>query len=143
MASMHSFALRVQMPFDWESLLAFMRVRATPGAETVTERAYSRTITDSAGPQTLSVTYDPAGACLRIAYSGDAGTHSVVERRAKQIFKPEVSTPPIETSLRRDKCLAEIVARQPGLRVPGGWSAFELPCAPFWGSRSQCPLPPR
>src|SRR5215831_9992484 len=77
MASMHSFALPVQMPFDWESLLAFMRVRATPGVETVTERAYTRTITDGATPQTLSAIYDPAGTCLRIAYSGDAGTRSV------------------------------------------------------------------
>jgi hypothetical protein len=97
MASMHSFALPVQMPFDWESLLAFMRRRATPGVETVTERVYTRTITDGTTPQTLSVTYDAAGACLRIAYSGDAGIRSVVERRVKQIFKPDVSTRPIET----------------------------------------------
>jgi DNA-3-methyladenine glycosylase II len=139
MASMHSFALPVQMPFDWESLLAFMRVRATPGVETVTERAYTRTITDGVGPQTLSVTYDPAGACLRIAYSGDAGTRSVVERRAKQIFKPDVSTLPIETSLRRDKWLAEIVARQPGLRVPGGWSAFEIAVRAILGQQVSVP----
>src|ERR1043166_4710521 len=142
MASMHSFALPVQMPFDWESLLAFMRVRATPGVETVTERAYTRTITDGVGPQTLSVTYDPAGACLRIAYSGDAGTRSVVERRAKQIFKPDVSTLPIETSLRRDKWLAEIVARQPGLRVPGGWSAFEIAVRAILGGEGALAPPP-
>src|ERR1041385_6430219 len=139
MASMHSFALPVQMPFDWESLLAFMRVRATPGVETVTERAYTRTITDGVGPQTLSVTYDPAGACLRIAYSGDAGQRSVVERRAKQIFKPDVSTLPIETSLRRDKWLAEIVARQPGLPVPGGWSAFEIAVRAILGQQVSVP----
>jgi DNA-3-methyladenine glycosylase II len=139
MASMRSFALPVQMPFDWESLLAFMRVRATPGVETVTERVYTRTITDGAGPQTLSVTYDPAGACLRVAYSGDAGTRSVIERRAKQIFKPDVSTLPIETSLRRDKWLAEIVARQPGLRVPGGWSAFEVAVRAILGQQVSVP----
>jgi DNA-3-methyladenine glycosylase II len=139
MASMHSFALPVQMPFDWESLLAFMRVRATPGVETVTERVYTRTITDDARPQMLSVTYDAAGACLRIAYSGDAGTRSVVERRVKQIFKPEVNTLPIETSLRRDKWLADIVARQPGLRVPGGWSAFEIAVRAILGQQVSVP----
>ncbi len=73
---MHSFALPVQTPFDWESLLAFMRVRATPGVETVTERVYTRTITDAAGPQTLSVTYDPCGAMLQIAYSGNAAARN-------------------------------------------------------------------
>jgi len=136
---MHSFALPVQTPFDWESLLAFMRVRATPGVERVTERVYARTIADVAGPQTLSVTYDPVGACLRIAYSGDAGMRSMVERRAKQIFKPEVSTPPIETSLRRDQWLADIVARQPGLRVPGGWSAFEIAVRAILGQQISVP----
>lgn len=139
MASMHSFALPVQMPFDWESLLAFMRVRATPGVETVTERVYTRMIIDGAMPQTLSVAYDPAGACLRIAHSGDAGMRSVVERRAKQIFKPEVSTLPIETSLRRGKWLAGFVARQPGLRVPGGWSAFEIAVRAILGQQISVP----
>ena len=136
---MHSFALPVQTPFDWESLLAFMRVRATPGVERVTEQVYTRTITEGAGPQTLSVTYDPVGACLRIAYSGDAGMRGMVERRAKQIFKPEVSTLPIETSLRRDPWLADIVARQPGLRVPGGWSAFEIAVRAILGQQISVP----
>jgi len=123
---MHSFALPVQKPFDWESLLGFMRVRATPGVETVTDRVYARTITDGTTPQTLSVTCDPASAMLQIAYSGSAAARNVIERVMKQIFKPDVSTLPIETFLGRDKWLAGFVARQPGLRVPGGWSAFEI-----------------
>src|SRR5579864_3202681 len=106
MASPHSFALPVQMPFDWESLLEFMRRRATPGVENVTDVAYTRTITDGTAPQTLSVTYDPDGACLQIAYSGNGRARSMVECRAKQIFKTDVSTAPIETFLGRDKWLA-------------------------------------
>ena len=139
MASPHSFALPVQMPFDWESLLAFMRRRATPGVETVTDSAYTRTINYGAGPQTLSVTYDPAGLSLQIAYSGSAATRSTVEGRAKQIFKTDVSTVPIETFLGRDKWLAGFVARQPGLRVPGGWSAFEVAVRAILGQQVSVP----
>jgi DNA-3-methyladenine glycosylase II len=139
MASQHSFALPVHMPFDWESLLAFMRVRATPGVEMVPDSAYTRTITDGTVPQTLSVTYDPASACLQIAYSGNAAARSVVERRMKQIFKPDVSTLPIETFLSRDKWLAGMVARQPGLRVPGGWSAFEIAVRAILGQQVSVP----
>ena len=40
------FTLPVQTPFDWESLLAFMRLRATPGVESVNEKVYTRTITN-------------------------------------------------------------------------------------------------
>jgi DNA-3-methyladenine glycosylase II len=139
MASPHSFALPVQMPFDWESLLEFMRRRATPGVETVTDSAYTRTIADGAAPQTLSVTYDPLRSRLRIEYSGNAASRSVVESRAKQIFKSDVSTVPIETFLGRDKWLAGFVARQPGLRVPGGWSAFEVAVRAILGQQISVP----
>jgi DNA-3-methyladenine glycosylase II len=139
MASPHSFALPVQKPFDWESLLAFMRVRAIPGVEMVTDSAYTRTITDCTVPQTLSVTYDPGGASLQITYSGNAATRSMVENRMKQIFKTDVSTLPIETFLGRDKWLARFVARQPGLRVPGGWSAFEVAVRAILGQQVSVP----
>jgi len=139
MASPHTFALSVQTPFDWESLLEFMRRRATPGVENVTDSVYARTITDGATPQTLSLTYDPAGACLQIAYSGNGRARNTVESRAKQIFKTDVSTAPIETFLRCDKWLAGFVTRQPGLRVPGGWSAFEIAVRAILGQQVSVP----
>ena len=116
-----------------------MRRRATPGVEMVTDSAYTRTITDGAAPQTLSVTYDPASACLQIAYSGNGRVRSMVEGRTKQIFKTDVRTAPIETFLRRDKWLARFVARQPGLRVPGGWSAFEVAVRAILGQQVSVP----
>jgi DNA-3-methyladenine glycosylase II len=135
----HSFAVPVQPPFDWEYLLAFLRVRATPGVETVTDSAYSRTITDGAELQTLSVTYDCISATLQIACSGEAAARSMVEGRAKQIFKPDVSTRPIEAFLSRDAWLGGFVMRQPGLRVPGGWSAFEIAVRAILGQQVSVP----
>jgi DNA-3-methyladenine glycosylase II len=154
MPSTHSFALPVRMPFDWESLLAFLRLRATPGVETVTDSAYMRTITIGTTPQTLSVTYDQAGASLQVVYSqnrhsrnkdsqnahlGNAHTRSMVESRAKQIFKTDVSTGPIEAFLGRDAWLAGLVARRPGLRVPGGWCAFEIAVRAVLGQQVSVP----
>jgi DNA-3-methyladenine glycosylase II len=139
MASLHSFAVPVQSPFDWEYLLAFLRLRATPGVETVTDTAYSRTITDSAEPQTLSVTYDRTGCALQITYSGDAAARCTVEIRVRQIFKPDVSTRPIEAFLSRDAWLGGFVTQQPGLRVPGGWSAFEIAVRAVLGQQISVP----
>src|SRR5262245_7923506 len=113
---MHSFALPVQTPFDWQSLLAFLRVRATPGVETVTDSDYSRTIADGSGLQTLSVRFDQTAAALRVAYSGKADMRRVIDQRIKQLFTADLSTTPIETSLGRDPWLARFVRRQPGLR---------------------------
>lgn len=133
------FTLPVQTPFDWESLLAFMRLRATPGVESVTEKIYARTITQGSSPQTLSVAYDPTSATLQIEYSGDSVAQSLIQGRAKQIFKADVSTAPIETFLGRDRWLRGFVRRQPGLRVPGGWSAFEIAVRAVLGQQVSVP----
>src|SRR5436305_5197320 len=113
---MNTFTLPVQQPFDWESLLAFLRLRATPGVETVTDSAYTRTITDGAAAHTFSVTYDANAAALQVAYSGEASAQSVIESRARQIFNPDVNTIPIEAFLCCDPWLGAFVKNQAGLR---------------------------
>jgi DNA-3-methyladenine glycosylase II len=139
MPAPHSFALPVQTPFDWESLLAFLRARATPGVETVTGTSYTRTIGDEHGPQTLSVCYDGESAALQVACSGNAGLQSAITERIRQLFKIDVNTAPIETFLARDKWLARFVSRQPGLRVPGGWCAFEVAARAILGQQISVP----
>jgi DNA-3-methyladenine glycosylase II len=136
---MNSFTLSVQQPFDWESLLAFLRLRATPGVEVVTDSAYTRTIIDGAAAQTFSVTYDSQAAALQVAYSGNATAQSLVESRTKQIFKPHVNTVPIESFLCRDPWLSGFVKRQAGLRVPGGWSALEIAMRAILGQQVSVP----
>jgi 3-methyladenine DNA glycosylase/8-oxoguanine DNA glycosylase len=136
---MNSFTLSVQQPFDWESLLAFLRLRATPGVEVVTDSAYTRPIIDSAAAQTLSVTYDSKSATLQVAYSSETGARSLIESRARQIFKPDVNTVPIEAFLCRDPWLSGFVKRQAGLRVPGGWSALEIAMRAILGQQVSVP----
>jgi 3-methyladenine DNA glycosylase/8-oxoguanine DNA glycosylase len=139
MSSTRSFLLPVQQPFDWESLLAFLRLRATPGVETVTDSAYTRTITEGAAAQTFSATYDSKAAALQVVCSGTARGRSLVENRAKQIFKPDVDTAPIEAFLSRDAWISAFVKRQAGLRVPGGWSALEIAMRAILGQQVSVP----
>jgi len=138
MSSMHSSRLPVEQPFDWESLLAFLRLRATPGVEIVTDSAYTRTISD-AEAQTLSVTYDPATSSLQVVCPGTASTQNLVEGRAKLMFKPDLRTVPIEAFLCRDAWLKGFVKRQAGLRVPGGWSALEIAMRAILGQQVSVP----
>lgn len=141
MASSSSFTLPVQTPFDWGSLLAFLRVRATPGVETVTDSAYQRTIGAGDQPQALSVTYDHENACLRVDCSTQANVASsmAIEARVRQIFKADVNTSPIEKFLGRSPRLTAIVRQQPGLRVPGGWSSFEVAVRAVLGQQISVP----
>jgi DNA-3-methyladenine glycosylase II len=136
---MNSFSLPVQLPFDWESLLAFLRLRATPGVEVVTDSAYTRTIADGAAVQNLSVAYDSKSATLQVAYQGDATAQRLVEGRTKQIFKPDVNTALIEAFLCRDPWLAGFVKHQAGLRVPGGWAALEIAMRAILGQQVSVP----
>jgi DNA-3-methyladenine glycosylase II len=139
MPAMHSFAMPVRLPFDWEYLLAFLRLRATPGVETVTDLAYTRIIADDTEPRTFSVTFDQSGASLHVTYSGNANARAAIEVRVQHIFKANVDTELIEASLGRDAWLAGFVARQPGLRVPGGWSAFEVAVRAVLGQQVSVP----
>ncbi len=116
----------MQLPFDWQSLIAFLRLRATPGVETVTDSSYARTCRTRAAPQTVSVRYENAKARLHVEHSGDAGDRANLEERVTKIFSVGTDTRPIELFLQKDAWLRKFVARQPGLRVPGGWGAFEI-----------------
>jgi 3-methyladenine DNA glycosylase/8-oxoguanine DNA glycosylase len=139
MSSFHSFTLPVQQPFDWESLLAFLRLRATPGVEIVTDSGYTRTITGDAAAETFSVTYDTKATALQVAYSGESSVQSLIANRAKQIFKPDLNILPIEAFLCRDPWLSGFVKRQAGLRVPGGWSALEIAMRAVLGQQVSVP----
>jgi DNA-3-methyladenine glycosylase II len=135
------FSLPVRQPFDWESLLAFLRARATPGVETVTDSAYLRTIDCDGAPQTISVTYDRQSASLRIDCStGLSKAHAgAVEACVRQLFKSDINTSSIEEFLGRSRRLAALVRQQAGLRVPGGWSAFEVAVRAVLGQQISVP----
>lgn len=133
------FALPVQQPFDWQSLLAFLRVRATPGVEVVTDSAYMRTITEGGAAGTLSVIHDSKSAALQVVCSGEVRARSPLESRTTQMFKPDVNTVPIEAFLNRDPWLGGFVKRQAGLRVPGGWSALEISMRAILGQQVSVP----
>ncbi|HEU4414524.1 MAG TPA: AlkA N-terminal domain-containing protein [Candidatus Angelobacter sp.] len=126
MASKHSFAVPVHQPFDWESLLAFLRLRATPGVESVTESAYIRTACSRSRLQAVSVRYHQEKSLLHVDYTGDSADQAELEQRVRHLFKPEVNTSAIEEFLSRDPWLRGFVRQRPGLRVPGGWCGFEV-----------------
>jgi 3-methyladenine DNA glycosylase/8-oxoguanine DNA glycosylase len=89
--------------------------------------------------QRFFVTYDSATSALQVAYSGETSARSLVESRAKQIFKPDVNTMPIEAFLSRDLWLGGLVKKQSGLRVPGGWSALEIAMRAILGQQVSVP----
>jgi len=111
-------------------MTAFLRARAIPGVETVTaDGRYLRSIALDETAGTIEVRRsegrDARTLEATISLADDSRLPEVVER-LKVMFDLAADVRAIEAHLSQDALLRPIVARRPGLRVPGTWSGYEL-----------------
>lgn len=118
--------LPYRRPFDWSSLIAFLRRRAIPGVEFVTDYSYQRTIEMGGVPGFLTVKPDTTGPRLVVSLEtkGAKGLEQAVER-IRRIFDLGADPVQIASHLSRDPRLRHILKKRPGIRVPGVWDGFE------------------
>lgn len=114
-------------PFDWPSLIHFLKSCATPGVESIEGEIYRRTIEIGGIAGAIEV-WDEAPhtrLSMRVFLPGCDRLMQVVQR-ARRVFDLGADAPHIGSYLSRDTRLAAMVAARPGLRVPGAWDGFEL-----------------
>jgi AraC family transcriptional regulator of adaptative response / DNA-3-methyladenine glycosylase II len=114
-------------PFDWASVVGFLRERAIPGVEAADERSYRRTFASGGAAGVLEVSPAPGKPylTLRLQAAPPRELMAVVER-VRRIFDLGADPLPIGGQLAADPWLGPAVAKSPGLRVPGAWDGFEL-----------------
>jgi AraC family transcriptional regulator of adaptative response / DNA-3-methyladenine glycosylase II len=121
-----SLSLSYRPPYDWDSLAEFLRRRAIRGVERVDRNGYARTI--RLGPAHARVLVAPVAAehALRLQISG-AQPKDLFEiaTTARRVFDLGADPVPIVQMLSDDPVLEPLVARHPGLRLPGIWGTFE------------------
>ena len=121
-----SLLLRYQPPYDWPSMLEFLRLRAVPGIERVGESCYSRTIQLGDRQGAVSVRPDARNALrARIRFPKLSALPGIIAR-LRRVFDLAADPLPISAHLAKDPVLAPLVRALPGLRVPGAWDGFEL-----------------
>jgi AraC family transcriptional regulator, regulatory protein of adaptative response / DNA-3-methyladenine glycosylase II len=123
-----SLRLACREPFDGESLLGFLAMRAIPGVEQVTDGRYARTVRTSAGAGVIELVPGAAGSrqvLLRVRLTGLGGVGRVVSR-CRQLFDLDADPVAINSVLAGDDILAPLVRKRPGLRIPGAYDGFEL-----------------
>lgn len=121
--------LAYRPPYDWPTMIAHLAARAIEGVEVVDGETYARTIAIGGAAGTVRVAHDAARARLNVSiYLADAGARVVSEvaERLRHLFDLDADIAAIGAHLARDRRLAPLVARRPGLRVPGAWDPFEL-----------------
>jgi AraC family transcriptional regulator of adaptative response / DNA-3-methyladenine glycosylase II len=113
-------------PYDFGALLRFLRARAIPGVESVTDTRYARTIASGRARGTLSVEADRPGRLRLTVHIPALTALPSLIARARRLLDLAADPDAIAGHLSTDRLLAPLVARRPGLRVPGAWDGFEL-----------------
>jgi AraC family transcriptional regulator, regulatory protein of adaptative response / DNA-3-methyladenine glycosylase II len=123
----YQFRLAYRPPYEWDTVLAFLRARATPGVELVDARGYRRTIALDGKTGTLAVTHADAGPALvlDVRFPDPRALLFIVER-VRRMFDLGADPAVIAEHLGGDPLLRRRLAVHPGIRTPGAWDGFEL-----------------
>jgi AraC family transcriptional regulator of adaptative response / DNA-3-methyladenine glycosylase II len=114
-------------PLAWERLLAYLRLRAIQGVESVDETHYRRTVAIGEHQGFIGVSLAASGTALEVEISpGLAPVIGAVIVRVKNLFDLGATPDAVADLLSQDPMLAGIVRRLPGLRVAGAFDGFEL-----------------
>jgi AraC family transcriptional regulator of adaptative response / DNA-3-methyladenine glycosylase II len=119
--------LRYRPPYDWNSILAHLQMRAIPGVEVVEKGRYLRTVERDGFVGTVEVQHLPQqqslGVTIRFPH---VKSLPAIVARVRRLFDLGADIETIDAHLSSDPLLAPLVAKRPGLRAPGGWDGFEL-----------------
>ena len=126
--------LRHARPFDAESLLGHVAARAVPGLEVVTGRTVRRMVGARGGPALVEIT--PGDGYLAVSLSL-ASLDDVPRLVGRIRHWADLDADPVRVDevLAQDPLLAPMVARRPGLRVPGCVDPAELALRTVFGQQ--------
>ena len=113
-------------PYDWDAMVSFLRARAIPGIEAVSNGHYARTIAIGDARGVLVV--EPAAEnCLKatVRFANLRSLPAIIAR-VRRVFDLAADPVAIGVHLSQDPLFAPLIAARPGLRVPGAWDGFEL-----------------
>lgn len=117
--------LPVRGPYHVDWVFGFLEARGLPGLEEVVDGEYRRALfVDGERVGWLRVRWLDEGLQLEVPPAGVAHLGDLLAR-VRRVFDLDADPNAIATVLGEDPLLADCLARNPGLRVPGAWSGFE------------------
>lgn len=114
-------------PLDWQSLIHFLCSRGACRTEQFDGDTYCRSLSINGTAGWLTAQPHPKRHQVQLRLSSSLLPHlQLLQSRLRQLFDLDANPASIEQQLSRDKTLKPLVARSPGLRVPGTVDFFEL-----------------
>lgn len=121
------FYISYKPPLDWTFQLDYLRRRHTAGVERIDDTHYSRTIEVRGDTGILTIRHEPEVSRLVGSVIGNLSRHApTIQRRVRDMFDLDSDHHQILEALDTDPLLGKLRRAYPGIRIPGGWSAFEL-----------------
>jgi AraC family transcriptional regulator of adaptative response / DNA-3-methyladenine glycosylase II len=122
-----SLLLPYRPPYDWSTMIQFLKARAIEGLEVVADEQYSRVIQIGDLTGSIVVAHAPQQSALRVIVRfGQLSALATIITRIRRMFDLSADPEAIAAALSTDPLLAPMVAARPGLRVPGAWDPFEI-----------------
>src|SRR5690606_17256831 len=117
-------------PFDFAGMLAFYRRHAVEGLETFSAEGMTRIVSLGGKTGRISVSDDPLRNRLRVAYDfPDTAAVGAILNRIRRMFDLDSDPLLVANAMARDRALAALHKRRPGIRIPTGWDPFETAIA--------------
>lgn len=113
-------------PLDASGIFAWMAARAIPGVEESTATSFSRHLRMSGGPAWFEVRQDEGERLHLRARVARLGDLAPLVSTARRIFDLDADPLAIDEALAAHDGLAPLVARTPGIRVPGSADPHEM-----------------
>lgn len=118
--------LHYRPPYDWMHLQQFLARRAIVGVESVQPESYARTVRTATSTAILEVRPVSAVNALELRIQGCASRDLLsLCSTARRLFDLAADPAKISASFKAFPRLSALVDRNPGLRIPGTWDAFE------------------
>lgn len=124
-------------PFDWQEMLCFLRPRVIPGVEYVGTDQYGRSFQlDKNCRGWLEVKDNPGRNSLKLTLSVNRLEKLMtIVQRVRDMFDLDHDPMAVEKTLSEDEHLRDVVAKYPGMRVPGAWDPFEFAIRAILGQK--------
>jgi len=127
--------ISVTRPYDATWVLRFLGTRALPGVERVDGSTWERATLIDGKLALLRVDVGTGALEVDTPVPLDPSTRARLER----LFDTRTNPRRVHRALQRDLRLRRVIARRPGLRIPGAWDPFEVAVRAVIGQQISVP----